>query len=49
MEMFRPKLELHGIFPSIATPFNANNNIDFDQLKSNLDKWNQANFRGLYN
>ena len=33
-------ISLHGIFPPIPTPFGSDESIDFNQLKSNLTRWN---------
>ena len=32
---------LSGVYPPITTPFNQDESIAWDQLKNNLDKWNQ--------
>lgn len=39
-------LDISGIFPPIVTSFDADENIDWDGLKSNMQKWNQIPFRG---
>jgi 4-hydroxy-2-oxoglutarate aldolase len=40
------KLNLHGIFPPIATPF-INGKVAFDKLASNIAKWNRTGLRGF--
>ena len=40
------KLDLGGIYPPIATPFDDNEEISYDKLKENLDIWNKIPFRG---
>jgi len=42
----RATLELSGVFPPIATPFDNNENIDYDNLNLNLQRWNDVPFRG---
>ncbi len=39
-------ISLSGIFPPIPTPFNADEEIAFDRLQSNLDRWNQEPLNG---
>ncbi|HLE03302.1 MAG TPA: dihydrodipicolinate synthase family protein [Anaerolineales bacterium] len=33
-------ISLNGIFPPIPTPFDSDESIDFDKLRSNLTRWN---------
>ena len=40
------KLNLHGIFPPIATPF-IHGKVAFDKLASNIAKWNRTGLRGF--
>jgi 4-hydroxy-2-oxoglutarate aldolase len=40
------RISLSGIFPPIPTPFNANKEIDYDRLQSNLDRWNKEPLSG---
>ena len=40
------RVSLSGIFPPIPTPFKANEDIDFDRLRSNLERWNQEPLGG---
>lgn len=39
-------LDLSGIYPPIPTPFENNENIDWESLKSNLRKWDNFPFKG---
>ena len=39
-------LDLRGVYPPIPTPFTANEDVDYQKLKLNMDKWNQVGFRG---
>jgi 4-hydroxy-2-oxoglutarate aldolase len=41
-----PALSLAGIFPPIPTPFTADEQVDYDHLQSNLNRWNQAPLAG---
>ncbi len=36
-----------GIYTPIVTPFNENEEIDFEAMKHNLDKWGQTNLDGI--
>lgn len=36
-----------GIFPPIPTPFDRKENIDFNALKFNIQKWNNTDLSGL--
>ena len=40
------KLDLHGIFPPIATPF-VNGKVAYDRLASNVAKWNRTGLKGF--
>ncbi len=40
------KINLHGIFPPIPTPF-INGNIAYDKLASNIEKWSKTGLKGL--
>ena len=40
------KIDLHGIFPPIATPF-INGKVAYDKLASNVDKWNRTGLKGF--
>ncbi|KAK7479296.1 hypothetical protein BaRGS_00029466 [Batillaria attramentaria] len=39
-------LDVSGIFPPIPTPFNADESIAYDQLESNISKWNSIPLKG---
>jgi 4-hydroxy-2-oxoglutarate aldolase len=39
------KIDLHGIFPPITTPFSAGK-VAYDQLASNVEKWNRTGLKG---
>jgi len=39
-------ISLAGIFPPIPTPFKANEDIDFNHLRSNLERWNKEPLGG---
>lgn len=40
------KPEIKGVYPPIITPFDAQENIDFNALEKNIKKWNQTNLAG---
>jgi len=39
-------ISLAGIFPPIPTPFKSDEDIDFDHLQSNLERWNKEPLNG---
>ena len=39
-------VDLSGVFPPIPTPFTEKENIDWENLKLNLNKWENIDFRG---
>ena len=39
-------LDLSGIFPPIVTPFQENEDISYDKLTENFNKWEDVPFRG---
>ena len=39
-------VDLSGVFPPIATPFDNNDCIDYDKLAFNLQRWNEIPFKG---
>ena len=41
-----PKLDIGGIYPPIATPFSANEDVDYDKLGENLKKYAKIPFKG---
>ncbi|XP_013783326.1 4-hydroxy-2-oxoglutarate aldolase, mitochondrial-like [Limulus polyphemus] len=40
-------LDMAGVFPPITTPFKSNEEISFNDLKDNLEKWKPFPFRGF--
>ncbi len=40
------KIDLHGIFPPITTPF-INGKVAYDKLASNVDKWSRTGLKGF--
>lgn len=40
------RLDVSGIYPPIATPFNKDESIAFDKLTENMQKWNKIPFGG---
>lgn len=40
------RLDLSGIYPPIATPFTAKEDVDYQKLEGNLQKYNKIPFRG---
>ena len=40
-------LDISGIYPPIATPFDQDENINWKQLEHNMNKWNEVPFRGM--
>jgi hypothetical protein len=41
------RLDLTGIYPPIATPFNQDESIAWDKLTLNMNKWTQEPIRGF--
>lgn len=41
------RLDLSGIYPPIATPFTASEDVDYSKLEQNLHKYGQVPFKGL--
>ncbi|MCS7316092.1 MAG: dihydrodipicolinate synthase family protein [Bryobacterales bacterium] len=41
-----PMIRLHGIFPPITTPFDANGELYRVKLKHNMERWNQTALAG---
>lgn len=39
--------DMKGIYTPIVTPFDENENINYDYLKHNLDKWSETNLDGI--
>lgn len=42
----RCNMDISGIYPPIATPFNKDETVAYDKLKHNMDKWNKIPLRG---
>lgn len=40
------KIDLHGVFPPITTPF-VNGKVAYDKMASNVEKWNRAGLKGF--
>lgn len=40
------RLDLSGIYPPIATPFTAGEDVDHDKLRENVHKYAEIPFRG---
>lgn len=41
-------VNLEGLFPPIPTPFTVDEEIDFDSLRSNVEKWSKYDFAGRF-
>ncbi|XP_038126841.1 4-hydroxy-2-oxoglutarate aldolase, mitochondrial-like [Cyprinodon tularosa] len=41
------RLDLSGIYPPIATPFTAKEDVDYEKLEENLQKYAEIPFKGL--
>ena len=39
-------LDVAGVYPPIATPFDSNENIDYAKLEHNFQLWDKMPFRG---
>jgi len=42
------RLDISGVYPPIATPFDNDENVDYDKLLFNLQRWNDIPFKGSY-
>lgn len=40
-------LDISGLYPPIATPFNKDESIAYDKLEANIQKWNKIPFKGM--
>lgn len=40
-------LDISGLYPPIATPFNKDESIAYDKLEDNIQKWNTIPFKGM--
>ena len=41
-------VDLSGVFPPIATPFNKDESIAYDKLASNIQHWEAVPFQGQF-
>lgn len=41
-------LDLTGVYPPIITPFDSQENIAWDKLQFNIEKWNKIGFAGSH-
>ncbi|XP_023215789.1 4-hydroxy-2-oxoglutarate aldolase, mitochondrial-like [Centruroides sculpturatus] len=41
------KINISGVYPPIITPFDENEEIAYNHLENNIEKWNKVPFRGL--
>ena len=48
MTMSSQRLDLRGVYPPIATPFDSDEEISFKHLETNFSKWNAFGFKGTY-
>jgi 4-hydroxy-2-oxoglutarate aldolase len=44
--MDKPTISLHGVFPPIPTPFDAQGDVDCGALSANLERWNAYGLAG---
>lgn len=42
----RARLDVSGVYPPIATPFDNDENVDYNKLGFNLQRWNDIPFKG---
>lgn len=42
------RVDLRGIYPPIATPFTPEEDVDFQKLEENLQKYAEIPFRGEF-
>lgn len=42
----KPTLDVAGVYPPVATPFDSNENIDYAKLEQNFQRWDKMPFRG---
>ncbi|XP_044154001.1 4-hydroxy-2-oxoglutarate aldolase, mitochondrial-like [Bufo gargarizans] len=43
----KPALDISGIYPPISTPFDEREQVDYDKLEENLQKYSSIPFRGI--
>ena len=46
MSSAQPSLNICGIFPPLAIPFDEDENISYENLEENMNKWNKIDFGG---
>ena len=46
MSSGKSTLNISGVYPPIATPFDGNENISWEKLEQNINKWNKFDLRG---
>lgn len=44
---YNPRVTLSGIFPPMATPFDADGHVDYEALRFNAARWMRTGLRGL--
>ena len=42
----KASLDIGGIYPPIATPFDKDENVDYGRLEHNMDLWSKADLAG---
>lgn len=45
-ELSSSPLDISGIYPPIATPFDEKEEISYSKLEYNITKWNEIKFKG---
>ena len=40
------RLDLSGVYPPITTPFDNKENVDYNKLEFNIQRWNDILFKG---
>jgi len=40
------RLDLSGVYPPITTPFDNKENVDYNKLEFNMQRWNDILFKG---
>ena len=46
MSSSKSPLNISGVYPPIATPFDGNEDISWKKLEQNMNKWNKFDFAG---
>ena len=46
MSSGKSTINISGVYPPIATPFDGNENISWEKLEQNINKWNKFDLRG---